>query len=353
VIEGVRLQTGALGKHLGPTRGLRGLLQARSNPGDIRPLAAWLLALAFYLYYVSLQPGTFNVSELGTLAGEGLPIIAVGLGQGIVILTAGIDLSVGGVFAVGSTIAATHFTGTGTSVLWGAIIIAIGAGAGVINGFFVGVLDLPPFIVTLATWSIFDGIALNVLPAAGGTVPGGFAQWINNSALGVPNTIWAVAVMAIVWLWFKRTRSARRIYALGSDREGARFTGVHTGRTLLLAYVLSGVCAAVASLFFTMQAGSGDPLSGDEFILTSVAAVVIGGTSLRGGQGGFIGTIAGAMLLTLVPAVIYALNVSTFWQQIVYGAVLIGAVKLQDQLHAWWEVLYWRLAAGGRVMRQA
>jgi ribose transport system permease protein len=301
---------------------------------DIRPAAAWALTLIFLFTYAVKQPGTLSASSLGVLAADTLALAALGLGQGIVILTAGIDLSVGGVLALGTTIAATHFTNGATTVMWSVVILAIGTSAGLINGVLVGRLKLQPFIVTLATWSIFDGIALYVLPVAGGSVPTGFANWINGSVAGIPNAIWALAAMVVLWLWFRRTRAAKRIYAVGSDREAARIAGVRIAPTLMSAYAISGFCAAGAAIFYAMLTASGDPTSGDGLILPSVAAVVIGGTSLRGGQGGYVGTVAGALTLTLLGDVIFAFNLPTYWTVVADGLLLILAVLAGGGLQA-------------------
>jgi ribose transport system permease protein len=309
-------------------------LRGYSGTADVRPAAAWVLALIFLFTYAALQPGTLSGSSLGVLAADSLALAALGLGQGVVILTAGIDLSVGGVLALGTTIAATHFTSTETALVWGLAILAIGVAAGLINGFLIGRLGLQPFIVTLATWSIFDGIALYVLPVAGGQVPAGFSGWINGAAAGVPNAIWALVVMIALWMWFRRTKAARRIYAIGSDREAARIAGVRTTPTLMTAYAISGFCAAGAALFYAMQTASGDPTAGDGLILPSVAAVVIGGTSLRGGQGGFVGTVAGALTLTLLGDVIFAFNLQTYWTVLADGLLLILAVLAGSGLQA-------------------
>jgi ribose transport system permease protein len=300
---------------------------------DMRPLAAWVLAITFYLIYAALQPGTLSVDQIGTLASDGLALATLALGQGIVILTAGIDLSVGGILSLGTALAATHFTHTGSTLVWSVVILAVGLGGGAVNGFLIGWLGLQPFIVTLATWSIFDGIALIVLPTQGGSVPAGFSDWITSNTAGLPNAIWAFLVMAALWLWFRRTRLARRIYALGSDREGAGMAGVSATRTLLATYMISGLCAAVAALFYAMETASGDPTAGDGLILPSVAAVVIGGTSLFGGQGGFIGTIAGVLTLTTLGDVIFAVNLPSYWTVLADGLLLILAVLAGGGLH--------------------
>jgi ribose transport system permease protein len=314
------------GSSPGGARRLARQLVGRALNADMRPAAAWVLALAFFLTYAALQPGTFSVGQIGTLVADGLALAALALGQGIVILTAGIDLSVGGILSLGTALAATHFRGAGSTLLWSVVILAIGLGGGAANGLLIGRLGLQPFIVTLATWSIFDGIALIVLPTAGGSVPGGYSAWITDNTAGVPNAIWALLVMAALWVWFRRTRVARRIYAVGSDREGARMAGVNTARTLLATYMISGLLAGVAALFYAMMTASGDPTAGDGLILPSVAAVVIGGTSLFGGQGGFIGTIAGVLTLTILGDVIFAFNLPSYWTVLADGLLLILAV---------------------------
>jgi ribose transport system permease protein len=309
-------------------------LVTRARNSDIRPLTAWILALALFFTYAALQPGVISRDQIGTLCADTLPLAAVALGEGIVILTAGIDLSVGGVLSLGTALAATHFTNGSTTLLWSVVILAIGVAAGTFNGLLVGRLRLQPFIVTLATWSIFDGIALQVLPTQGGSVPAGFSNWINQTTATVPNPVWALIVMAGVWLWFKRTRAARKIYAIGSDSEGARIAGVHRPRTLLTTYAISGFCASLGALFYAMLTASGDPTAGDGLILPAVAAAVIGGTSLFGGQGGFIGTIAGALILTLLGDVIFVFNLPSYWTVFADGFLLILAVLLGGGLQA-------------------
>jgi len=339
---GYGAQSGA-GDRRPPVRQVAADIWARSRSADVRPAAAWVLTLILLFIYAGLQPGTLSTSSLGILAADTLALATLGLGQGVVILTAGIDLSVGGVLALGTTIAATHFTGTATTLLWSVVILAIGTAAGLINGVLVGRLRLQPFIVTLATWSIFDGIALYVLPTAGGQVPGGFSGWINGSAAGIPNSIWALIALVAVWLWFRRTRAARRIYAVGSDREAARIAGVRIVPTLVTAYAISGLCAGGAALFYTMLTASGDPTSGDGLILPSVAAVVIGGASLFGGQGSFVGTVAGALTLTLLGDVIFAVHLPSYWTVLADGLLLIAAVLAGTGLQA----LQARRAGGG------
>jgi ribose transport system permease protein len=251
----------------------------------------------------------------------------VAVGQTIVILTAGIDLSVGGVMSFGNALLATHMH-SGSVVPWVLAVLAIGGLLGATNGLIIATLRMQPFIVTLATWSILDGAALLVLPSAGGTVPSGFSLFIYDHILGIPSPLFLIAALAVLWLWLKRTRAIRRVYALGSDAEAAYLSGVPIRRTKILAYSLCGLFAMGAGVIYTMQTSSGDPTSGDPFILQSVAAVVIGGTALSGGRGGGGGSIVGALVLTLIADVLFALRVSPFWTPIVQGALMIAAVLI-------------------------
>ena len=142
--------------------------------------------------------------------------------------------------------------------------------------------------------------------------------------------------VAIIWMWLKRTRLLRRVYAIGSDEESAFLSGVPLGRTRIAAYAISGLTASAAGLIYAMQTSSGDPHAGDPFILNSVAAVVIGGTALAGGRGGVSGTIAGALILTVIADVVFAIGLPEFWTPLLQGvlmilAVVVGALALARQ----------------------
>ena len=191
----------------------RGRTSARRM--DIRPAIAWGLAIVLFVVYALFQPDVVSRQQLTDLCAATVFLVALGLGEGLVILTRGIDLSLGGVLSMGTAIAATHFVSTGSEITWSVVILASGAAVGVVNGALIGILELQPFIVTLATWSVVSGIALLILPIQGGSIPASFANWINQSTVGFPNAAWVIVAMIIVWSWFKRQRIGRRIYALG------------------------------------------------------------------------------------------------------------------------------------------
>ena len=340
---GYGAQSGA-GDRRPPVRQVAADIWARSRSADVRPAAAWVLTLILLFIYAGLQPGTLSTSSLGILAADTLALATLGLGQGVVILTAGIDLSVGGVLSLGTTIAATHFTGTGTTLLWSVVILAIGTGrrpdqrragraarAAAVHRHAGHLVDLRRHRAVRAAdgGRPGPGRLLGLDQRRGGRHPEcdlgpDRAWWPSGCGSGGPG-------------------SARRIYAVGSDREAARIAGVRIAPTLMTAYAISGLCAGGAALFYAMLTASGDPTSGDGLILPSVAAVVIGGTSLFGGQGGFVGTVAGALTLTLLGDVIFAVNLPSYWTVLADGLLLIVAVLAGTGLQA----LQARRAGGG------
>ena len=195
-----------------------------------------------------------------------------------------------------------------------------------LNGILVARLRLQPFIVTLATWSVWSGTALWILPTEGGQIPQRLIDAANATPFTLATPFWLILGLALFWAWFKRTRVGFAIKATGSSENSAFLSGVPTGRTITTAYALSGLFAALAGVFLVTQTASGSPTVGNDFILNSVAAVVIGGTSLFGGRGGVGGTIAGAIILTLIASVIFTLGISSFWTPVVTGLLLILAV---------------------------
>jgi ribose transport system permease protein len=287
--------------------------------------APWAILAALFAVYAALEPNVLDLDQLGTIAVGALVLVLVSVGQTIVVLTSGIDLSVGGVLSLGSALVATQMTDGGVAQ-WVVLVLAAGAAAGAVNGLVVTAVGMQPFIVTLATWSVLSGVALLVLPTEGGTVPPTLSSFVYGKALGVPTAIVLLVAVLVAWAWLRRTRLLRRVYAIGSDEESAFLSGVPIARTKVAAYALSGLTAAAAALVLAAQTSSGDPNAGAPFILTSIAAVVIGGTSLWGGRGGAGGSVAGALILTIIANVVFAIGLPQFWTPLVQGALMIAAV---------------------------
>jgi ribose transport system permease protein len=294
----------------------------------VAPIAVpYAMLVVLVVIYGGVGNSVFTLEELNIQSAAVMTLLLVAAGQTIVILLGGIDLSVGGVVSLTTALAATRLGGHGPGVaLWLAAIVLLGPALGALNGVMVSRLRLQPFIVTLATWSVWSGVALWILPTEGGTIPQRLIDFGNGTFLSLASAVWLIVALVVFWAWFKRTRTGIAIKATGSSENSAYLSGVPTQRATTTAYALSGLFAALGGLFLVTQTASGSPTVGNDYILDSVAAVVIGGTSLFGGRGGLGGTIAGAFILTLIASVIFTLDISSFWTPVVTGLLLIMAV---------------------------
>lgn len=289
-------------------------------------LRVWVLAIALLVFYFALSPSSANFSSMNLLAENALPLAWVAAGQMAVVIVAQIDLSVGSVMSLSTAIAATHMGPSLVDIIFvSVVIVVIGAALGVVNGFFVAYRGMSSFIVTIATWSIIDGIALLVLPSAGGSVPNGFASVINTVS---PISFGAIALIVslALWAWARNTAGFMRLRAVGSSAEKAHWAGVSERRTTLTAFAFSGFAAACAGLVLAGVTQSGDPNIGTSYILNALAVAVIGGVSLLGGSGSFAGVVGGAVVLTVINDVVFALGLTPYLEPAIVGGILAIAV---------------------------
>ncbi|MEO9228784.1 MAG: ABC transporter permease [Devosia sp.] len=290
-------------------------------------LVACLMLTVIVVIYGTLQHGVFTLDELNLDTAAAMTLMLAATGQTIVLIRGGIDLSIGGMISLGTVIAATQFgTDPLNIILWSAIILVIGFVVGAINGLLISLLKLQPFLVTLASWSILNGTAMLILPTDGGAVPD---WWIGSSYLqflGLATPVWMLIALVVFWYWFRATRLGVTIQATGSNEKSSFLSGVSITRVNLITYGLSGLFAAAAALYLTTQTGAGSPTIGKDYILPSVAAAVIGGVSLFGGRGNLLGTVIGASILTLIGNLVFVLHVSSYWQPVMSGAILLIAV---------------------------
>jgi ribose transport system permease protein len=262
-------------------------------------------------------------------------IIAVG--QLLVILTAGIDLSVGSVIGLTGCMTAeliVHGTGVPVAILAG---LAAGAAIGVVNGVLVAHGKLPPFIVTLGMLGIARGLVLVLTNAKSvGPLPDSFANIANGSDryLGLPNLLWLLVVVVVVTAFvLRRTVFGRYIYAVGSNPESARLAGVPVTRVLVSVYAIAGLLAAVGGVLLASRLSAGIPTTGTGYELNAIAACVIGGASLFGAKGGAFGAVAGALIVGTLQNGGNLKNFDPFYLQIVIGALILVAVAF-DQFQA-------------------
>lgn len=296
------------------------------NIGLILAGAILLLAVfGFILIYGIAQqrlPGNF---ELTSTVNSATPLVFAAVGQSFVILTKGIDLSVGGVVDLANAMAAvTMGKSLGSALAWSVVILLVGAGCGLINGLLVGLGRLQPIVVTLATLSIFQGVAIRVLPQPGGAIPAGYTNLLVNP--GAPYALIFIGLLALGWFALRRSRTGVDLYAIGNDEAAARAVGINVLRTKILAYMIDGTLAAAAGLFLAASATAGDATSGNSYTLSSIVAVVLGGVSLFGGRGSAIGAIAGAFITTLIVDILFFSHVNPLYQSFYEGAFLLFAV---------------------------
>lgn len=317
----------AAGLH--PTRAAprpRSRMRLGRHRGPIIAVIAFLICLGLVK---GVSGGTLGYYELSSLAAGGTTLAIAAIGQTIVILSGGFDLSAAAVISLVNVTLAGHMQDTAASIaLWTAGGLLIGALAGAFNGFFIAILRLQPIVVTLATMFILQGVTLLIMDKPGGQIPAGFgASLVGDVIPGLlPVPVLLLAILVGLWLLLKNTVFGKAIYSIGSDRDAARAAGLGIRRNHFFVYVLGGALYGLAGIFISAQTGSGDPLVGNPMLLQMFAAVVVGGTLLGGGRGGPVGTIFGAYVLMLVVNILLVLNVPAFYSSVVEGAILILAV---------------------------
>jgi ribose transport system permease protein len=292
------------------------------------------LVVLLGLASIILPSIVWGPGEIGIRANGALTLVFAAMGETLAISTGGIDLSVGGMISVVNTLLASHLTATGW--LFGLELVAVIAGCslvGAFNGFVVAKKGLQPFIVTLATLSILNGVAIWILPVEGGATSSSLLTWTSGSPLGVPLALIIVAVIIVAWWWFRSSRLVMDLRAIGSDRRRAALSGVAVSRRTIQCYALSGCFAACAGIWLSSQIASGDPTIGADYILPAVAAVVIGGASIYGGSGSIVASTVGCFALLAIPSLVFALALESFTTVLLQGALLLVAVGITSQLN--------------------
>lgn len=324
--------TGGLRRSIGSSLDLSGGARLRLSRDLLTVLMPYLYCVALIIAIASLNSGVLiGPGALDIRATALMPLALIGIGQTLAMFTGGIDLAVGGIMSTATALLATHFSSSGAALVAElAAVVAFGALGGAVNGFVIAKTSLQPFIVTLSTWSIWGGIAILLLPQEGGLVSPELTTWLTGSVGPVPKSVIAVGLLVALWLWFRWSRFILDLKSIGSDVNRARLAGVPVTRRRIETYLVSGAFAALAGIWLAGQQGGGSPVVGNDYILTSVAAVVIGGTSIFGGRGSVAATITGGLALQMIPDLIFTLNISSFWTGFVQGTLLIVAVLISS-----------------------
>lgn len=310
-----------------------GRAHLRRLEGQRGSLVALAVLLATVAALILVNPSALSYFDVSTISASAATLALAAVGETIVILAGGLDLSAGAIISLVNVVLVTHL---GPAPLGPipytlaavAISLGIGAGIGAINGFLVGYLRLQSIVVTLATMFIAQGAALLILKHPGGEVSYDFSMIFVGDVLPelLPAPILVMVAALLAWLFLKHTRLGIAIYAVGSDANAAAANRVDVARTRFWSFTVAGAFFGGAGLFVTANTGSGDPLIGAAMLLKIFAAVVLGGTMIGGGRGGAVGTIFGALTLTILVNIFLVLGVRTYYVPIVEGAVLILAV---------------------------
>ena len=302
----------------------------REHKGTLLAFAAFLV---MFTIYATNHSAGLDANVATTAANKGALLAIIAMAQTFVVLTSGIDLSVGAVMVLANCLASWIVVGSPLMTALGVIgVLLVGCLCGAINALIVIFGRLQPIVTTIATGAVFYGAALALRPVPGGDVNTALADALTGQLPGgVPASLsLLLAVVVVVWLPFRRSVIGRAAYAVGSSEVAAYMSGVPIRRAKFVAYTLSGLLASMAGLFVTFitYTGEASAANASTYTLYSIAAVVLGGVSLFGGSGSAIGAIFGALMFRTIGDLLFVFNVEPLWQPLFQGIVLMLAVCL-------------------------
>lgn len=325
--EGARAAAGGLASRL------RGGWTRRRRSRD---LAIWLVLLVEIVAWTLLSPDFLSVHNFTNVARQASLVGIVAVGMTFVMLTAGIDISVGSLTALAGILAAGVMTQVDSGLVGIAVALSVGALSGVFAGGMITRFPVPPFIVTLAMLQMWQ--ALTLLFNNGGPIPikNPAFEWFGVGYIGplpVPVVLMAV-VYVIGSLVLTSTKFGRRTYAVGANLAAAEYAGIAVKRQIMSVYIISGFLCGIGAILIAGRLGTATPLAGQGLEFDVIAATVIGGTSLFGGEGTLVGTLAGVLIIAFLKNGLTLIAVSQFWQQLVIGLVILLAVTVDRQLRS-------------------
>jgi ribose transport system permease protein len=302
----------------------------REHRGTLLAFAAFLL---MFTIYASNHPAGLNANVAQTAANKGVLLAIMAMAQTLVVLTSGIDLSVGMVLVLSNCLASTIVVGSPLQVAFGVVgVLATGALCGAINAVIVIYGRLQPIVTTIATGAVYYGVALALRRVPGGDIDGTLGDALTGRLFGwLPaSLVLLLALVLLIWVPYRRSEVGRAAYAIGSAEVAAYMSGVPIRRAKFMAYTLSGLLASIAGLFITCITSSGEAsaANGNTYTLYSIAAVVLGGVSLFGGSGSAVGAIFGALMFRTIGDLLFVFDLEPLWQPLFQGMVLAAAVCL-------------------------
>jgi len=299
-------------------------------------IGVWLLLGVLLIWYSTLIP-VFGKFQIVSISKNSLPLVFLAIGQAVIVIAGGIDLSLGALLLLGNVVAARFMDEQSLAVvLLIAIVMIVTIGAlNALTGYIISISKMPDIVVTLATSFIWSGVALWILPSPGGGTAPAFRWLFTGAETGIGgNYIMPILMMAIpailVYLWSTRSRIGLSMYAIGSDSIAARLAGLETHKAKIASYAVGGAMATLAGLATVALTGTGDPRFsiGANATLNSVAAVVLGGVALTGGVGSVLGVVAAAVIFVMLSPFLSALGIDPNSAQVVQGVLITGVMMV-------------------------
>ena len=299
--------------------------------GQSKLLPRLIILVLLGLLLSLLSPNFLRWGNFLNIVRQAAILNILGIGMTLVILTGGIDLSNGAVLALSSCVSAIYLKEGGPMAIGIGIALGIGLGCGMANGWMIARVLIPPFVITYAMMFFARGLAYIVLK---GKIIYGFSKPFRFFGAGhlftIPTPILlSTAILALVYFFLRYTPFGADLYALGSDEESSRLSGIKTRNRIILAYSLSGILSSFAGIIYMSRLNAAEPVIGEFFPLDAIAAVVIGGTSLAGGEGGVIGTAIGALIITVIINGMNLLGIPSLLQSLALGGVILIMVASQ------------------------
>ena len=297
------------------------------TPDSKRMLISMVILAVLVIASAVVMPSMMTISRFSSITNGQLATLLASLGQTLVLLVGGIDLSVGGVICVINSLAAVAMPENGLGIVlfcFGCILIGVMIGG--FNGFIVTKFNVQPFIVTFTVNYILLGVSQLILDRDGGAPAKAFTKVLMTKFGPISLGVIIVLFIIIGWFFFRRTKFIRDVFAVGTNAKASALNGINVMRVKLITFALSGGFAALAGLWRTAQLGSGSPTAGDALTTPTLTISVIGGTSMMGGVGGMYGTVVGAYILRIISDLLTFLQTKSFWSTVFQGVFLVATV---------------------------
>lgn len=294
-------------------------------------IVSYLIAIVLFAAISIYKPGFASANHIRVICAEAAIIGLVAIGQTVVVITGGIDLSVAWMVGIAAIMITNVTHGQDSRLIWVVpLILLLTATFGIVNGVCIAYLNMPPIVMTLGMNTVLQGGLIAITQGApGGGAPELIKKMGQSNLAGIPwlVLIWGILAVVITILLFKM-RYGRELFAVGNSAVVARYSGINVKKTILIAYAISGLTAGLAGILLAGKVGQSYLGIGDNFQFQSIAAVAIGGTSLMGGNGNYLGTVAGAFTITIILGILAALNLPFGVQKMAYGIVVLFSVLM-------------------------